>query len=92
MNELIIRESLSASDAALVVHNVDTLQRLITKFSDSCKLFGLSISLKKTYHEPRLTFLKCRHTDIEHTVGAVLGATLIKASALPPLLNMCKDA
>jgi len=43
-----IRDMLFADDAALVSHSEDGLQRLLDRFSNSCVLFGLTISLKKT--------------------------------------------
>ena len=43
-----IRDMLFADDAALVSHSEDGLQRLLDRFSNSCELFGLTISLKKT--------------------------------------------
>ena len=43
-----IRDLLFADDAALVSHSEEGLQRLLDRFSNSCDLFGLTISLKKT--------------------------------------------
>ena len=43
-----VRELLFADDAAPVAHSEESLQRLLDKFSESCKSFGLRISLKKT--------------------------------------------
>ena len=43
-----IRDVLFADDAALVSHSEEGLQRLLDRFSNSCDLFGLTISLKKT--------------------------------------------
>ena len=48
VRQVIIRELLFADDAALVAHSEESLQRLLDKFSESCKSFGLRISLKKT--------------------------------------------
>ena len=45
---ILIREMLFADDAALVAHTEDALQRMASQFSDACKQFGLTISLKKT--------------------------------------------
>ena len=43
-----IRDLLFADDAAFVSHSEEGLQRLLDRFSNSCDLFGLTISLKKT--------------------------------------------
>ena len=48
VRELTVREPLFADDAALVAHSEESLQGLLDKFSESCKSFGLRISLKKT--------------------------------------------
>ena len=45
---VLIREKLFADDAALVAHTEDALQRMADQFSDACKQFGLTISIKKT--------------------------------------------
>jgi len=45
---VLIREMLFADDAALAAHSEEALQRLITRFSEACTEFGLTISLKKT--------------------------------------------
>jgi hypothetical protein len=36
------------TNAALAPHSEDALQYLISQFSDACKEFGLTISIKKT--------------------------------------------
>ena len=43
-----IRKMLFADDAALTSHTEDGLQQLVNNFSDACKHFGLTMSLKKT--------------------------------------------
>lgn len=43
-----IRDLLFADDAAITTHSAQDLQRLMTRFSDACRDFGLTISLKKT--------------------------------------------
>ena len=48
LRTVLIREMLFADDAALVAHSEQGLQRLSDRFSDACKHFGLTISLKKT--------------------------------------------
>ena len=45
VREMTVRELLFAGDAALVAHSEESLQRLLDKFSESCKSFGLRISL-----------------------------------------------
>ena len=45
---VLIRELLFADDAALVSHTEEGLQQLVSRFSEACKEFGLTISLKKT--------------------------------------------
>ena len=46
--ESTVREFLFADDAALVAHSGESLQKLLDRFAQSCKSFGLEISLKKT--------------------------------------------
>ena len=48
VRRVLIRDMLFADDAALVTHTAEALQRLADSFSDACKEFGLTISLKKT--------------------------------------------
>ena len=48
VRKILIREMLFADDAALVAHTEDALQRMADQFSDACKQFGLTISIKKT--------------------------------------------
>ena len=48
MREMTVRELLFADDAALVAHSEESVQRLLDKFSEPCKSFGLRTSLKKT--------------------------------------------
>ena len=45
---VLIRELLYADDAALTSHTEIGLQQFVNKFSEACKDFGLTISLKKT--------------------------------------------
>ena len=44
----LIRDMLFAYDAAVAIHPQDELQSLMDCFSQACKDFGLTISLKKT--------------------------------------------
>jgi len=48
VRRVLIRELLFADDAALAAHTGTALQRLITRFAEPCREFGLTISLKKT--------------------------------------------
>ena len=48
LKESTVREPLFADDAAQVAHRPESLQRLLDRFSQSCRNFGLKISLKKT--------------------------------------------
>lgn len=48
VRKVLIRDMLFADDAAIASHHQQGLQRLMDKFSDSCDLFGLTISQKKT--------------------------------------------
>ena len=45
---VLIREMLFADDAALASHTEEVLQRLMDRFANACKQFGLTISVKKT--------------------------------------------
>ena len=45
---LCLRDFLVADDAAVTAHSAEDLQQLMTRFSDACQDFGLTISLKKT--------------------------------------------
>ena len=48
VREVLIRYMLFADDAAVVAHTQEELQSLMNCFSQACKDFGLTISLKKT--------------------------------------------
>ena len=48
VREVLIRDMLFADAAAVVAHTQDDLQSLMDCFSQACKDFGLTISLKKT--------------------------------------------
>ena len=48
VREVLIRDMLFADDAAVVAHAQEELQSLMDCFSQACKDFGLTISLKKT--------------------------------------------
>lgn len=48
IREVLIRDMLFADDAAVLTHTQQELQSLMDRFSQACKDFGLTISLKKT--------------------------------------------
>ena len=48
MHEKYICDLLFADDAAITTHTQEDLQRLLGRFSDACRHFGLTISLAKT--------------------------------------------
>ena len=48
MHEKYVRDLLIADDAAITSHTQEDLQRLLDRFSDACRHFGLTISLAKT--------------------------------------------
>ena len=43
----LLRDFLFADDAAVVAHSAEELKQLMSRFSEACKNFGLTISLKK---------------------------------------------
>ena len=48
VRETLIRDMLFADDAAVTSHTEQQLQCLMDRFSQACKDFGLTTSLKKT--------------------------------------------
>ena len=48
VREALIRDMLFADDAAVTTHTQQEMQALMDRFSQACKVFGLTISLKKT--------------------------------------------
>ena len=48
VHEKYVRDLLFADDAAITTHTQEDLQRLLERFSDACRHFGLTISLAKT--------------------------------------------
>jgi hypothetical protein len=49
VRKVLIRDMLFAQDAAIASHHQPGLKRLMDRFSNSCNLFGLTISQKKTH-------------------------------------------
>ena len=48
VRKVLIKDMLFADDAAVATHTQEELQSLMDCFSQACKDFGLTISLKKT--------------------------------------------
>ena len=48
VHEKYVRDLLVADDAAITTHTQEDLQRLLGRFSEACRHFGLTISLAKT--------------------------------------------
>ncbi|XP_069745531.1 uncharacterized protein [Narcine bancroftii] len=68
--EQLVHELLFADDAALVAHSEPALQRLMSCFAETAKMFGLEVSLKKTevLHQPAPHHdYQPPHISIEHT-------------------------
>ncbi len=92
VRRVLIREMLFADDAALVSHTEESLQRMISSFSQACKDFGLTISLKKTNIMIQdADIAPNMHID-NYSLGAVneftyLGSTMCSKLSLKPELN-----
>ena len=92
VQEVLIREMLFADDAALVAHSEEALQRLITRFADACREFGLTISLKKTEIMGQDVSTTPKITIGDHTLEVVesftyLGSTISNNLSLDTELN-----
>ena len=48
MHEKYVRDLLFPDDASIATHTQEDLQRLLDRFSEACRHFGLTISLAKT--------------------------------------------
>ena len=48
VHEKYVRDLLFADDAAITTHTQEDLKRLLDRFLDACRHFGLTISLAKT--------------------------------------------
>ena len=48
VHEKYVHDLLFADDAAITTHTQEDLQRLLDRFSEACRHFGLTISLVKT--------------------------------------------
>ena len=48
VHRVLIREMLLADDATLAAHTEEDLQELMDRFSQACKEFGVTVSIKKT--------------------------------------------
>ena len=47
-NKVLVREMMFADDTAFIAHSFEDAQEIVTRFSNSAKLFGLKINIKKT--------------------------------------------
>ena len=76
-SQTLVRELLFADDAALVAHTEAALQRLVTCFAESTKIFGLEVSIKKTevlyqpspteaYHPPQVFINNAELNAVQH--------------------------
>ena len=92
VRSVLIREMLFADDAALAAHRHDALQRLITCFSEACKDFGLTISLKKTEVMGQDVSAAPEIKIDDHTLGVTdsftyLGSTITSNLSLDAEIN-----
>ena len=83
---------LFADDAAVVVHTQEELQSLMDCFSQACKDFGLTISLKKTNVQGQDTETPPVITIYDYKVDAVcqftyLGSTITDNLSLDTDIN-----
>ena len=87
-----LRDSFFADDAAVTVHTVEDLQRLMTRFSDGRQDFGLTISLKKTQvmgqdtDSPQVISISAHKLDVIHDF-VYLGSTILDTLSLDVELN-----
>ena len=76
-----IRDLLFADDAALTSHSNEGLQRLMDSLEQSCKIFGLQISTKKTevmgLATPEQPKIKCNGVQLQNVESfTYLGSTI----------------
>ena len=68
--ECLILELLFADDCALLAHTEEVLQRVVNRFAEAARAFGLTISLKKTevlHQKPPRGLYSPPHVSIEGT-------------------------
>ena len=86
-----LRNFLFADDAAVTAHSAKDLQQLMTRFSNACQDFGLTISLKKTQvmgqdvDSPPAISINDQELDVVHFV--YLGSTISDTLSLGAELN-----
>ena len=83
VRKFLIRDMLFADDAAVVAHTQEELQSLMDCFSQACKDFGLTISLKKTNVLDRTH--KHRRSLAFTTMNSMLSAS--SPTSAPPSLT-----
>ena len=87
-----LRDFLSADDAAVTAHSAEDLQPLMTRFSDACQDFGLTISLKKTQvmgqdtNSPLVISINDRELNVIHDF-VYLGSAIPDTLSLDAELN-----
>ena len=92
--EVLIRELLFADDAAITAHSNEALQRLMDSLAEACKIFSLTISVKKTevlgqgtITTPPEIFLN--GNQLKNTERFVyLGSTITSSLSLDDEINM----
>lgn len=92
VQEVLIRELLFADDAALSSHTEDGLQKLVDRFAEACKEFGLTISLKKTQilaqgaeHPPEISIGDHKLEVVDHFT--YLGSTVSSCLSIDREIN-----
>ena len=92
VHEALIRDMMFADDAAVVTHTQRKLQLLMDHFSQACKDFGLTISLKKTnvlgqdIPAPPVITIKDYELKVIHQF-TYLGSTITNNLSLDPEIN-----
>ncbi|KAL8591855.1 hypothetical protein ACOMHN_044351 [Nucella lapillus] len=87
-----LRDFLFADDAAVTAHTAENLQQLMTRFSDACQDFGLTISLKMTQvmgqdvDSPPAISINEHELDVVHDF-VYLGSTISDTLSLDAELN-----
>ena len=92
VREVLIRDMLFADDAAVATHEQAELQSLMDRFSEACKDFNLTISLKKTEvltqgteAEPNITIDNYRLENVDQFT--YLGSTICSNLSLDSEIN-----
>ena len=87
-----LRDFLLTDDAAVTAHSAEDLQQLVTRFSDACQDFGLTISLKKTQVMEQDTDSAPAISINDHELGVIhdfvyLGSAISDTLSLDAELN-----